>query len=410
MRKWPFFFSCALLILASVGSSPTELQDAAPPPGLKPVVEGNCAFAMDLYAHLKDAPGNLFLSPYSISSALAIAYGGARGNTEKQMRATLHFPADQDSFHSAMSELRQRFATFDQHGLIKLNVANGLWTQSGFHFNPAFLTLAKDKYGAVVNPVDFTSNPDSIRPQINQWVDDQTRHKINNAIAPGTLSDQTRLVILNAIYFKGDWASRFDATGTEQEPFWITPSKSVQASMMRQNHVFLYAEQDGLQILKLPYIGDDLSMLVLLPKQRDGLPELEKRLNAGNLARWISALGAWTVEVRFPKFKTESRFSLKQPLFDMGMTDAFSDIRADFSAMAPERPLSIDAVEHAALVEVDENGTVAAAATHAFSISCAKEAVPPPATFHADHPFVFLIRDNHTGTILFLGRIVDPAK
>jgi serpin B len=293
MRKRPFFIFCALLVLASVGSSRIKVKEADPPPDLKPTVDGNCAFAFDLYAHLNDADGNIFLSPYSISSALAIAYGGARGNTEKQMSTTLHFAADQDPFHSAMSKL--------------------------------------------------------------------------------------------------------------------TPTNSIKAPMMRQNHVFHYAEQDDLRILELPYIGYDLSMLVFLPKERNGLPEMEKRLNGDNVAKWIKALDVWTVDVRFPKFKTESRFSLKQTLSDMGMPDPFSESRADLTGMTPKRPLFIDAVEHAALVEVDEKGTVAAAAT-SVSLGCAVVGPPPPVTFHADHPFVFLIRDNHTGTILFLGRITDPSK
>jgi len=409
MRKWSFYVLCALLVLASVGSSPIEVQDAEPPPDLKPTVDGNCAFAMDLYAHLKDADGNLFLSPYSISSALAIAYAGARGNTEKQMSTTLHFLSDQDTFHSAMLKLGRSFAKMDASRRIELNVANGLWTQKGYNFTPAFLDLAKEKYGAVADPVDFIADCEAVRNQINLWIEHQTKQRIKNALPPGRLSGSTRAVIVNAIYFKGDWASRFDASKTEQEPFWITPAQSIKARMMRQNHVFRYAEQDDLQILELPYIGHDLAMLVLLPKERNGMPEMEKHLNGDHVAKWIKALGLRTVDIRFPKFSTESRFSLRQTLSAMGMPDAFSASRADFTGMITNRPLFIDAVEHAALVEVDEKGTVAAAAT-SLSLSCAAPSVPPPATFYADHPFVFLIRDNPTGTILFLGRIMDPTK
>jgi len=409
MKKLPFFVLCALLVLASVGSSPTAVQDAETPGDLKQTVDGNSAFAMELFAHLKDADGNLFLSPYSISSALAIAYGGARGNTEKQMSKTLHFPGDQETFHSAMSKLRQTFAKIDASRRIELNVANGLWTQKGYDFTPAFLDFAKRKYGAVAYPVDFTTDREGVRNQINLWIEHQTKQRIKNALPSGRLSGNTRAVIVNAIYFKGDWASRFDRMETEKEPFWITPAQSIKAPMMRQKHVFRYAEQDDLQIMELPYIGYDLSMLVLLPKERDGLLEMEKRLNGDNVAKWIKALGVWTVDVSFPKFKTETRFSLAQTLSAMGMPDAFTESRADFTGMTPKRPLFIDAVEHAALVEVDEKGTVAAAAT-SLSMGCAAHYVPPPATFHADHPFVFLIRDNQTGTILFLGRVIDPTE
>jgi len=257
--------------------------------------------------------------------------------------------------------------------------------------------------------VDFITDRETVTKQINLWVERQTMGKIKNALRSGSLSASTRAVIVNAIYFKGDWASRFDATNTEPAQFWVTPEQSIQALMMRQDHLFRYAETDDLQILELPYIGYDLSMLVLLPKERNGLHEMEKRLSADNVAKWVKALGDRTVDVRFPKFSTESRFSLKQTLSAMGMPDAFSAPQANFTGMTSRRPLCIDAVEHAAVVEVDEKGTVAAAAT-SFSIACSQQTLPPPAIFHADHPFVFLIRDNHTGTILFLGRIVDPAK
>jgi serpin B len=410
MKKCSLFVLCGLLVLVSVGSSPPEVPEPDPPEDLKPVVDGNCAFAMDLYARLRDAEGNLFLSPYSISSAMAIAYGGARGNTEKQMSATLHFLPDQDKFHSAMSKLRQTLGKVDAGRRIELNVANGLWMQKDYKFSPAFLDLVKHKYDAVPDPVDFITDSEAVTKQINLWVERQTKEKIKNALPSGGLSATTRAVIVNAICFKGDWASRFDAIMTEPEPFWITPAQSIQAPMMQQQHVFRYAEQDGLQILELPYIGYDLSMFVLLPNERNGLPEMERRLNGDNLAKWIKGLGDRTVDVRFPKFSTECRFSLKQTLSAMGMSDAFSESRADFTGMTPKRPLFIDAVEHAAVVEVDEKGTVAAAATTSISMTCSTPSRPPPATFHADHPFVFLIRDNHTGTILFLGRIVHPNK
>lgn len=404
-----FFVGCMVLVLASVGSSTSNVPETETPADLKQTVDGNSAFAMELFARLKDTDGNLFLSSYSISSALAIAYGGARGNTEKQMSTTLHFLADQDTFHSAMSKLRQTFARINASRRIELNVANGLWTQKGYDFTPAFLDLAKEKYGAVANPVDFIIDSEGVRNQINLWVEQQTKRKIKNALPSGGVSGNSRAVIVNAIYFKGDWASRFDASRTEPEPFWITAAQSIKATMMRQKHVFQYAEQDDLQILELPYIGHDLSMLVLLPKERNGLPEMEKRLNGDNVAKWIKALAARTVDARFPKFKIDCRFALKQTLSAMGMSDAFSEGRADFTGMTPQRPMFVDAVDHAAIIEVDEKGTVAAAAT-SVSFGCATPSVPPPATFHADHPFIFLIRENRTGTILFLGRVMDPTK
>ena len=409
MKKWPVLVVCAFLVLASVGSSPPELQEGIPPADLKPTVDGNSAFALELFAQLKDADGNLCFSPYSISSALAIAYGGARGNTEKQMATALHILVDQEMFHSAMAKIRRTFSKIDDRRRIELTVANGLWTQQGYSFIPGFLDFAKKRYGAVIDSVDFRTAHEPVRKQINRWIERQTKQRIANALPSGMLSSDTRLVIVNAIYFKGDWASRFDTKQTEQESFWITPEKTITAPMMHQEHVFRYAEQEELQILELPYIGHDLSMLILLPKKRDGLLELQQHLNGDNVAKWIKALGVWIVDVRFPKFTTGSRFSLPPTLSAMGMSDAFTESQADFSGMTPQRPLFITAVEHAALVEVDEQGTVAAATT-SISIGCARSVQPLSATFRADHPFVYLIRDNHTGTILFVGRVVDPTK
>jgi serpin B len=409
MRRWPVFIVCAALILASIGSSPPELLDGEPPADLKPVVDGNSAFALELFARLKDTNSNLILSPYSISSALAFAYGGARGNTEREMSATLHFPSDQKKFHPAMSKIFRTFAGINDGKKVELTVANGLWTQTGYHFIPAFLDLAKNSYTAMVDSADFTVVDESVRTKINLWVERQTKQRIKNALPPGNLSTATRLVIVNTVYFKGDWASQFDAKQTGQEYFWIAPGKSITASMMHQYHEFRYADQDGVQILELPYLGRELSMFIFLPKDPGGLPEMEKQLKWDNVSKWLKAVDIHTVDVRFPKFSIDSRFALNQTLSAMGMSDAFNKSRANFTGMAPDRPLLISALEHAALIEVDEQGTVAAAATH-VSFACAKNMAPPPATFHADHPFVFLIRDNHTGTILFLGKILDPTN
>lgn len=408
MKKWTPFIVCGFLVLLSVGSSPQRLLEGTPTAELKPVVDGSLAFALELYSQLTNADGNVFLSPYSVSSALAVAYGGAKGNTEEQMATTMHFLRDQDQLHLAMSKIRQTFIDIDRKKKIELNVANGLWPQQDYKFRKTFLDLAKKRHGSVVDFVDFRTAYGPAREEINAWVEHQTKQKIKNALPPDMLSSLTRLVIVNAIYFKGDWASRFDKKDTTQGSFWISSSKSIKAPMMRQEHVFRYAERDSLQLLELPYIGYDLSMLIFLPRERDGLPGLEKQLSPENLAKWINALGVWAVDVRFPKFATDSRFSLKKTLVAMGMSDAFSN-RADFTGMTPKRPLCIDAVQHAAFVEVDEQGTVAAAATSISFGACGGRVSPPSATFHADHPFIFLIRDNHTGTILFLGKIVDPT-
>jgi serpin B len=396
----------ALFLLAVVGGSVPTVPALGPPAHLKTVVDGNSAFALELYGRLKGQEGNLFLSPYSISSAMAIAYGGARGNTEKQIAATMHFDAGQKKLHAAMSEIRRTLAGSAVAGKLELLVANGLWPQRNYDFRRDFLKLAQEKYDAAVDFVDFPAGPAAAAGKINAWIARQTKNKINRAVPPGMVTGQTRLVIANAIYFKGDWASQFSKEQTAPHAFWITPENSVQAPMMHQEHVFAYAESDAVQLLVLPYVRDNLAMIVLLPRERDGLAEVESRLDAKQLGEWLKRLQPRSVDVLLPKFAMESRFSLKGMLAAMGMTDAF-DERANFTGMTARGPLFINAVEHAALVEVDEQGTVAAAAT-SFSIGCSAPPRPPSATFHADHPFLFLIGDLRTWTILFLGRLAHP--
>lgn len=407
--KWPWFGLVVFLFVGSIGGAPSGMPSGEPPADLKPVVDGNGAFAFELYGRLKAGGGNLFLSPYSVSAAVGTAYGGARGDTAKQMASTLHFPADQRRFRAGMAAVHHTFAQIDRSRHVELNAANGLWPQRDYRLNPEFVSLAKEQSGASVDPVDYVRGSGTACDRINGWVEHQTKGKIKNAVSPGLVSPNTRLVIVNAIYFKGDWASRFDAKDTRPESFWSMPERSVEVPMMRQQHVFRYAEPTGLQVLELPYLGYDLSMLILLPAERTGLFDLERRLNYANLVKWTKAFELRTVDVRLPKFAMESRFSLTEPLASMGMHDAFHGDRADFSGISSNRPLFIGAVEHAACIEVDEQGTVAAAAT-GISMGCAASAAPPPALFHADHPFLFLIRDNHTGTILFFGRVANPAR
>jgi serpin B len=370
-------------------------------------VEGNFAFALQLFGRLKDQKGNLFLSPYSISAAMAIAYGGARGNTEKELAATLRFDADQKRFHAAMAEIRQTLAGSATGGKVELLVANGLWPQCGYGFRDDFLDLARRNYDAAVEFADFPAAPHAAGDKINAWIARHTKGRISGALPGNTVTRETRLVIANAIYFKGDWASQFPKAATKPEPFWIAPEKSLPAPMMRQRHVFEYAEAAGVKLLQMPYVGGDLAMIVVLPQERDGLRRLEQELRAKKLAGWLERLHPRTVDVRLPTFAVKSRFSLADTLRAMGMSDAF-DRRADFTGMTERRPLWINAVEHAALVEVDEQGTVAAAAT-SISFGCSARPSYPDATFHADHPFLFLIADLRTHMLLFLGRIANPV-
>lgn len=396
-----------LLLLAMGGGSMPQPWTAGPPAHLRTVVDGNSTFALELFRCLKDREGNLILSPYSISTAMAMVYGGARGNTEKQIAATMHFDADQKKLHGAMAEIRKTLVGSAVGGKVELAIANGLWPQRNYGFRDDFLKLVQNNYGAAVEFVDFPIGSMAAVRKINAWTAQQTRNKITNALSPDEVTAQTRLVITNAIYFKGDWASQFPRGETKPEPFWITSERSVQAPMMRQRHVFGYSESAGVRLLAMPYRDGNLAMVVVLPDQRGGLQQIEKVLDAKKLTEWLLRMQPRTVDVLMPKFTVESRLSLTGTLQAMGMSDVFRE-RGDFTGMSASRPLFINAVEHVALAEVDEQGTVAAAAT-SFSFGCSVSPSPEPAIFHADHPFLFLIGDLRTHTILFLGRIANPA-
>ncbi len=400
-------FSTGLLsVIAFIGltySMPAEAKNCQ---DAKIVVEGNKAFAFGLYEKLKEVEGNLFFSPYSISTALAMTYAGARGNTEKQMGTALHFTLDQKRFHPAFACLEAQLKAVQEKGDIELNIANALWAQEDYVFLREFLDLIQSNYGTVLNHVDFKRACEAARKKINAWVEQKTKDKIKDLIKPGVLNALTRLVLTNAIYFKGRWESQFKKSRTKESPFWLSIDKSVEVPMMTQKRQFRYMESDSLQILELPYVGDDLAMIVLLPRKVDGLAQLEADLSVENLNMWIGHLRKREVSVFLPKFKMTSQFRLSETLASMGMPDAFGG-NADFSGIDGTKDLFISAVIHKAFVDVNEEGTEAAAATAAVISLTSAPSTPPP-TFRADHPFVFLIRDNHSGSILFVGRIVNP--
>ncbi|MGB3341585.1 MAG: serpin family protein [bacterium] len=375
---------------------------------LQTLVKGNNAFALDLYAQLKTQEGNLFLSPYSISTALAMTFAGARENTEKQMAQVLHFTLEQERLHSEFHDLQIQLKNRVKEG-IELNIANALWLQSGYNFLKDFLELTEEHYDAGLNHVNFAKDSDAARKKINIWVEQKTNNRIQELIKPGMITSLTRLVLTNAIYFKGKWASQFEEELTQENPFYITPETTVNVPMMNQEERFKYFESDELQVLEVPYKGDDLSMVILLPIKKDGLTELEDSVNTDRLREWMDALAWRQVTVFFPKFTMTCEFKLRSALADMGMPIAFTP-GADFSGMTGEKDLFISEVVHKAFVDISEEGTEAAAAT-AVIMECMSVVEPtPPAVFRADHPFIFVIRDNHSESILFIGRVVDPAK
>jgi serpin B len=394
------------LFMTALISHPADTMAAN---AIESLAGGNTAFAVDLYARLKTADGNLFFSPYSISTCLAMTYAGARGDTAAQTARTLHFDTNQLQLAASFGELQKQLNSEQEKKGIELNIANGLWGQKDHLFLPAFLDIAKQSYGATLKQVDFRTHADTARTEINDWVDHKTKGKITDLIQPGVLDPATRLVLVNAIYFKGSWAREFDKHSTTKAPFTVTPNQKPEVPLMNLTDDFKYADVDGLQLLELPYVGDDLSMVVLLPREPDGLKGVEDLLNPQTLDRWLAQAREQKVAVSLPKFKMSAQFSLAKPLAEMGMTDAFSP-NANFSGMDGERDLFISAVVHKAFVDVNEEGTEAAAATGVVMRMNAVMMPRPTPIFRADHPFIFLIRDTRSGSILFLGRLVDPTR
>jgi serpin B len=381
----------------------------APPAQIQSLAEGNTAFALDLYSELKRQPGNLFFSPYSISTALAMTYAGAQGETEKQMAQVLHFDQDERKVHAALGELQQHLGEAASQKGIELHIANGLWAQQGHPFRSAFLKIAKECYQAETRQADFETQAERVRHEINHWVAQATKEKIQNILAQGSLNDLTRLVLANAIYFKGLWAKPFDRADSSNQPFHLSPTREASVRLMHHVDSVRYAENSTFQAVELPYQGNQLAMVVLLPRQINGCRDMEDRLTPALLARTLGEMKRREVEIFLPRFKLESGFDLSHTLATMGMTDAFGP-KADFSGMDGTRLLFISGVFHKAWGEVDEEGTEAAAATVVCVVGLALEkAPPPPPIFRADHPFIFLIRDTRSGSLLFLGRFSRPA-
>lgn len=372
------------------------------------IVEGGNQFALDLYQQLRSEEGNLFFSPSSISIALAMTYAGAAGETEAEMADTLHFDTPKEQLHAGMKAMQAFWTTKDESGGIRLDLANRLWGQESYEFLPPFLQVTRDYYGAELARLDFL-RPVEASKTINQWVEEQTESKITNLISPDALSPETRLLLTNAVYFHGNWSWPFDKDQTTDEEFHVSPADEIKVPMMHRSEELRYGAVDDLQILELPYGNGSLSMVVLLPKKIDGLADLEAKMSFQNLQRWTGSVKHEDeVQVHLPKFKTTSQFDLSDTLKKMGMASAFDRIEADFSQMTPDRDLHISAVIHKAFVDVNEEGTVAAAATGV--IMAMRGALAEPPVFRADHPFVFMIRDNRNGAILFLGRITNPLE
>lgn len=390
---------------------PRDTSPSVDASDLTALVDGNNAFAFNLYQVLKQTGGNLFYSPYSISEALAMTYAGARGDTEKDMAEALNFILSQDRLHPAFNsldlQLRQRGqgAEGKNGTAFRLDVANAIWGQKDYQFLAQYLDVLAQNYGAGLRIVDFIKQTEQSRITINQWVSDQTQGKIKDLIPPGAINELTRLVLTNAIYFNAAWKYPFNEEATSDGPFHLLDGSSVTARMMKQTESFGYAEGADYQAVELPYSGEELSMVILLPKAGE-FEAFENSLDAQLAKTIIGQLETNEVALTMPKFEYESSFSLKQALSTLGMEVAFTT-DADFSGMDGNHDLLIQDVLHKAFVSVDEAGTEAAAATAVIVGTTGWPAQQAQVTI--DRPFLFLIRDIATGSIVFVGRVLNPA-
>jgi serpin B len=358
---------------------------------------------------LRHRDGNLFFSPASISTALAMAYAGARGDTASEMAKTLHFTLPQPQLHPAMGAVLSDLNA--AHDGYLLSVANALWAQRGSTFREDFLKIMNQDYGAGFNQVDFKTATGAARLTINRWVEQKTEDKIKDLLPPGALKSSTRLVLTNAIYFKGDWQTQFDKAQTKTEDFHASPTTTIQVPLMHREGGFNYLKGETWQALEIPYKNKQLSMVIFLPDDSNGLPALEQAMMTANMQQWVRRLEpASKVIVTVPKFRMTQEFELGGTLSAMGMPEAFTG-SADFSGMTGSRDFAISDVIHKAYIDVNEEGTEAAGAT-AVTMRALAIRVPdqPPPVFRADHPFVFLIRDNRSNSILFMGRVANPAN
>lgn len=410
----------AILIGCSVPKATAEVLKSDKPRDTSPkistdatsaLVDGNTAFALSLYKLAGTTEGNLFFSPYSISEAMAMTWAGARGQTETDVAKAMHFALPQSQLHPALNKLDLDLASRGQGAKgkdgegFRLHVVNAIWGQRGYKFTPQYLDTLATNYGAGLRVLDFIKQPDPSRITINDWVAQQTENRIKDLIPAGSINSLTRLVLTNAIYFNAAWAQPFQKSATSQGTFHRLDGSDVSVSMMRQTESFRYSEGANYQATELPYDGMELSMIVILPKA-GAFADFDQSFDSATLKTIVDGLTTREVALTMPKFGYETSMSLKQNLSALGMGIAFAD-SADFSGMDGAQDLRIQDVIHKAYVAVDEDGTEAAAAS---AVIVGTTAMPIDiAEMKVDRPFVFLIRDNPTGMILFLGRVSDPS-
>jgi serine protease inhibitor len=401
-RRLPWLVGLVGLCAAVACNS---IHPVADPTDVSTVVEGQNAFGTDLYINLsKSHSGNLFFSPYSISSTLAMMHSGARGPTAAEMSRVLHFNLEPPRMNLAIATLSDQLK---EHAVssqaFELISADAVWSQTDLSLQRDFTRTLSQDFKAPVQITDFENSSRAV-DDINRWVAEKTGGKIYNLISPSSLKNNPGLMLVNAVYFHGNWDTAFEASETTEQAFHITSKDAVTVPMMRQDERVGYLEDDELRIVELPYADGNLSTVILLPREIDGLAEMEAKLTLGKLNLWLAELRREDVAVSLPRFRMQSDFELGETLGTMGMPLAFSR-RADFTGVSSERPLYISRIIHKAYLDVSEEGTEAVAVTGAMA---AKGGMPY--WFQANHPFVFLIRDRKSGTILFMGRLVSPHE
>ena len=375
--------------------------------GIAEIITANNQFAIAMYQQINGQPDqadkNVFFSPYSLSTVMAILYAAAEGETKAQIQKTFHYPAPA-ILNPNSAALYNQFNKPNPD--YKLATVNDLWMQQGLTLNKSYADTVQHYYSGQVTALDFEGSPDPARQTINKKIADKTKQLIPELLPKGSIKSDTAVVLTNAIYFKGDWTLPFTAERTSAQPFYNAIGRASTVQMMQQQSYFSYYEDKHIQVVQLPYKGDDLSMLVVLPKlnHKLAMQQLAKSLNATKIKQWSAGLVRQEVDLQLPKFKLDARYQMKTLLADMGMPKAFNN-GAEFNLYADGPPIKLDEVYHQAVVTVDEKGTEAAAAAGAVGMYVG---MSYPVEFKADHPFMFMIKDNKTDAILFLGQVNKP--
>ena len=418
MKKWLMYLTLFALTLGAMelfkGDPEIQAAVAEIPEGditkMSPAAEGNNLFMIKAYKYLSETEGekNIFISPYSIQSALAMTFAGSAGTTEEEMAKALEFPGNTIAFHENFGKLTNGINDISEKGEMQLSVANSLWLAENYKFLDEFLRINKTYYNTETTNLDF-SESEKARKTINDWVSEKTNDRIKDLIPKGILDALTKLILTNAVYFKAEWAEQFKKGSTQKAEFMTMDNKAVETDMMNLKHSFPYMENEDIQLIEMPYKGGDASMFVILPKKKNDLKEIEKVLDWKKIEKYMGQLSIKQADVYFPKFKMSLEYELRKLMTNLGMKAAFDKV-ADFSRMNGNKDLYISAIIHKTFVEVDETGTEAAAATAV--VMRMKSAMPDPdyKTFKADHPFFYFIRENVSGTVLFAGRVTDPSS